>query len=138
MRVSISKNRSSIESGDKYFVLNRDYFSEYVDQEDFHCRKSLRIEHVYHEGWFETENKFRPPILYFDNGKIHFINGRHRTALLFEFLSDIPVIFLSPDAKPRVTDEEIRFNFGLLNKIAKPMISDQCFEFPDLSIRDLG
>ncbi|WP_133468027.1 hypothetical protein [Paraglaciecola marina] len=138
MRVSISKNRSCLDSGDRYYVLNRDYFNEYVDKEDFNCRKSLSIEQAYHKNWFEVENKFLPPILFFYNGKLQFINGRHRTALLFEFLSEIPVIFLSPDAKLRITDDEVRFNLGLLNKIAKPMESAQCFEFPDFAIKDLG
>jgi hypothetical protein len=138
LRVSISKNRSSLESGDRYYVLNRDYFNEYVDKEDFDCRKSLTIEQAYHKNWFEIENKFLPPILFFYNGKIQFINGRHRTALLFESLSEIPVIFLSSDAKFGATDEEVRLNLELLNKITKPMDSDQCFEFPDFAIKDLG
>ena len=138
MKVFISKKRSSVESGDEYFVLNRDDFNEYVDRDDFNCRKAVHLEHKFHKNWFDSDNKFLPPILYFNRRKIQFINGRHRTALLFEFLPEIPVIFLSPDAKLRVTNEEKRFNVGLLYKIAKPMLSRQYFEFPNFPIKNLG
>jgi len=137
MRVSISNNRNSLEYGDNYFVINRDDFYEYVDQKDFECRNSLTIVSAYHESWFEAENAFLPPILFIHQGKIQFINGRHRTALLFESLVEIPVIFLSPNAKKFSTIEEILSNKELINKLAKPLQLDQHFEFPDLPIRNL-
>ncbi|EJV9415944.1 hypothetical protein BOO22_21100 [Vibrio cidicii] len=134
MRISISKNRSSLESGDKYFVLSREVFFDYVDLEDFECRKSNTIEPAYHRHWFEAETMFLPPIMYFKDGKIRFINGRHRTALLFDHLSEIPVIFLSAGASCFASTGEIEHTQMLMDSMLNPLDVDKYFDFPTLPI----
>ncbi|WP_119969753.1 hypothetical protein [Shewanella japonica] len=138
MRVSVSKNRNSLESGDEYFLLNRDAFYEHVDREDFECRKSTIIEATYHENWFEIDNAFLPPILFIKDGKVKFINGRHRTALLFSYLTEIPVIFLSPSASRFASATEVIENKSLIGKLVQSLKPDRLFEFPDLPVKNLG
>ncbi|HAS8552180.1 TPA: hypothetical protein I7777_21915 [Vibrio vulnificus] len=134
MRVSISKNRSSLESGDEYFVLSREVFFDYVDIEDFECRKSQTIEPAYNLRWFEAETMFLPPIMYFKGGKIRFINGRHRTALLFDYLSKIPVIFLSAGASRLASTVDIEHTQMLMDSLLNPLDVDKHFDFPTLPI----
>ncbi|SEF92975.1 hypothetical protein [Vibrio hangzhouensis] len=138
MRISISKNRSSLESGDGYFVLSRDVFFDHVDIEDFECRKSSMIEPAYHQNWFEAETMFLPPIMYFKDGKIRFINGRHRTALLFDYLTEIPVVFLSADASRFASTMEIERTQMLLDRLLTPLDVHKYFDFPTLPIVDFS
>ncbi|HGS4466414.1 TPA: hypothetical protein ACMDWH_002919 [Vibrio metschnikovii] len=138
MRVSISKNRPSLESGDDYFVLSREVFFEYVDLEDFECRKSKTIEPVYNQNWFEVETMFLPPIMYFKDGRIRFINGRHRTALLFEYLSEIPAVFLSASASRFASAAEIENNQILMDSVLIPLNLDKFFNFPVLPITNFS
>ncbi|MEZ9302984.1 hypothetical protein BCT94_04045 [Vibrio breoganii] len=138
MRISVSKNRSSLESGDKYFVLSRGVFFDHVDNEDFTCRKSSTIEPAYHQNWFEAEAMFLPPIMYFKDGKIRFINGRHRTALLFEFLTEIPVVFLSADASRFTSTIEIERTQMLMDRLLTPLNVHKYFDFPTLPIVNFG
>ncbi|ELV8627132.1 hypothetical protein QNF03_003839 [Vibrio cidicii] len=132
MKVSISRNRPSLESGDDYFVLSREVFFEYVDREDFECRKSIKIEPVYNQDWFDIDSMFLPPIMYFKDGRIRFINGRHRTALLFDYLSEIPVVFISASSSRFASTAEIQSTQRLMDSVLLPIAIDKCFNFPTL------
>ena len=132
--VSISHNRSCLESNDGYFILNRQSFLKYVNVDDFECRKSKKITPAYHQNWFENENNFLPPIMYFKDGKISFINGRHRTALLYNYLNEIPVIFLSASASYFSSPTEINHNQKLMDQVLNPIDLNTYFNFPNLPI----
>ena len=137
MRVLISKNRSSLETDDGFFTITRQAFHLNVDTNDFVCRKVRDIEHVFSVDWFDEGEPlhFHPPICFIKNGKIKFINGRHRTELLLKYLEKIPVIFLSHKASAfSSVDEQLKIK-EMIERICEPLKSGTSFNFPELPLR---
>jgi hypothetical protein len=115
---------------DKPYWLSRENFLAHFDQEDFLCRESQEITNAYLASWFvdvtEQPPKFMLPTVQLIGGKTQFINGRHRTAVLFSALSEIPIAVSRVDQK----SEELfqRLSFRQLN-------TQTLIEIPDFAIQ---
>lgn len=79
------------------FWVTRVAFFEHFDQADFHCRKSQTIMPTYLRKWFPVDRNgaiyFSLPAVHFVQGRTQFINGRHRTAVLLNFMDAVPLAF---------------------------------------------
>lgn len=79
------------------FWVTRVAFFEHFDQADFHCRKSQAIIPAYLREWFRMDASgatcFSLPAVHFVQGKTQFLNGRHRTAVLLNFMDAVPLAF---------------------------------------------
>ncbi len=97
------------------------------------------IEDCYHKEWFSVidgKAYFIPPAIYIDNGKILFINGRHRAILLARHSEEFPVLvgFLDLEHCGGIAKES---SFATLEKIKAGEISEHSnFKLPDLAIGD--
>jgi hypothetical protein len=80
---------------DRVILVSSKKLMKYVDEADLECRNSKVIEDLYHKDWFFSYNDepyFTPPAIYIDDGKILFINGRHRAILFARHLEEFPVL----------------------------------------------
>ena len=87
-------------SSDRLIMVDSAKLMEYVVGEDMKCRKANVVKDAYHKDWFyehEGETYFTPPAAYIDNGKILFINGRHRSILLARHLKEFPFLISNID-----------------------------------------
>jgi len=117
---------------DKPYWVNRKKFCKYVDPNNLALRDSKKVEKCYHSGWFiKRENKpwyFEPARFYFDNRRILFLNGRHRTILLSRYLDVLPM------AKIWGTYPTCQ---NIWNEVKEREIElEEEFQLPDLLIRD--
>lgn len=82
---------------DQPYWVSKDSFLHYFDQDDFHCRIVQQPDPCYLANWFfiaaGNRHSFVLPTVHFVAGKTQFINGRHRTAVLFDHLDEIPLAF---------------------------------------------
>jgi hypothetical protein len=114
---------------DRAFWVSRDLFEREFDQRDFRCRDSQEIDVNYSKHWIYEDSHgtlwFRVPTVHIVSGATQFINGRHRTAVLFGQIDRIPVAFaggLAQDMASRLELEPVSMNGPI--------------ELPDLPIVD--
>lgn len=124
---------------DEPYWVTREAFLQHFDQDDFLCRESVNITHSYLAEWFYTHTdgtlRFMLPTVGFDAGKAQFINGRHRTAVLLQYLEEIPVAFALPDKVASALSAEKAQDF--LRRLAlKPLNLNEFIELPDLPIME--
>jgi hypothetical protein len=114
---------------DRPFWIKRTEFLECVDGSDFACRDSLEIRHAYLGGWFYRtpagHMSFNLPAFYLERSIARFINGRHRTALLLQYMEVVPMVLTQSD------DKSISLLKSLVSRSLEP---DEVFELPDLPI----
>ena len=82
---------------DEIFWLTKAKFLEFFDQHDFNFyREVKKVEPYYLNDWFYQNsgvNYFCVPTVLFSRGVTQFINGRHRTAVIFNEIDIIPMAF---------------------------------------------
>src|SRR5690242_20683491 len=79
---------------DRPYLIKRDDFMSAVDRIDLACRDSDVIKDAYLCKWFFWRNgrpSFRLPSFQLNSGRTIFINGRHRTVMLFRHMNSIPM-----------------------------------------------
>jgi hypothetical protein len=88
---------------DKIFWVTRDVFEREFDQRDFHRRDSQAVDRNYSRHWFHEDSQgrlwFRVSTVQIVSGATQFINGRHRTAVLFRETARIPIAFTAGPAQ---------------------------------------
>lgn len=108
---------------DQPYWIDKSTFLEHFDQHDFIERRDVMdVEPYYRQDWFETSAdghlQFILPAVFLIDSKSQFINGRHRTAVLFaNNVKKIPIAFdvSKPNTKAfvkrlqlqRIRDDEI-------------------------------
>ena len=79
---------------DEPFWISKEVFSTYFDQDDFvRMRHVERVSSTYRPEWFplvDGVRRFQLPVVSFVSGRTQFINGRHRTAVLLDYLEELP------------------------------------------------
>ncbi|OFZ97308.1 MAG: hypothetical protein A3H35_13070 [Betaproteobacteria bacterium RIFCSPLOWO2_02_FULL_62_17] len=112
---------------DEPFLVSRDAFLRLFDQHDFHCRDRKKVEPAYSEEWFTGVSGeirgFLLPAVQFIAGKTQFISGRHRTAVLLPYLTELPIAFATINPVP----EEFRLRLQL-----QPLVWGAIIEIPGL------
>ena len=110
-------------------VNKRDVFEREFDQQDFHCRDSQAIDRNYSKHWFYEDSQgrlwFRVPTVQIVLGATQFINGRHRTAVLFREIARIPMAFTAGPAQEQAE------RLGL-----EPVSIGEPIRLPDLPVVD--
>jgi hypothetical protein len=121
-------------SDDQAYWVSRDTFFRLFDQNDFACRQRLDVLPRYRSDWFWRRDGsllFHLPTVQFAgrpaDGHTEFINGRHRTAVLIQYLQRLPLALVMPF---RMHEE------GLSEITAHRLRMDQPLELPDLPIDD--
>ncbi len=131
MEVKIQKTAST----DRLFLVDAKKLMEY--ENDIACRNSQTIENVYHKDWFFEQCNFlyfTPPAAYIFNGKIFFINGRHRTILLSRYLNEFPFLIGNIDLDHfGLTPKAISLEVMTIIK-AKDVKEHSSFTLPDLKM----
>ena len=124
---------------DRLFIVCSIKLMKNVDQADLDCRNTKNVEDLYHKNWFYDYNGseyFIPPAAYIQNGRILFINGRHRAILLARHIKSFPFLIGNLDLVnfgSRENDNSIR----VLNNIkVKDMEEHSTFDFPELEFGD--
>lgn len=114
---------------DKAFWITQDVFEHEFDQRDFLCRDSQSIDRNYSRHWFHEDSQgtlwFRVPTVQIVSDATQFINGRHRTAVLFREIERIPIAFSAGPA------QELASRLGLEQVSINELIG-----LPDLPIVD--
>ncbi len=111
------------------FWVNRSSILKYFNQADFHCRESRNVVSAYLTEWFHTPEdgilRFNLPTVQFltGTGMTEFINGRHRTAVLMQYLNEIPIAFSEVSPPPH----EFLSQLSL-----RPLSLHESLELPDL------
>lgn len=114
---------------DKAFWITKETFEHEFDQQDFLFRSVQLVDSNYSKHWFyidnEGRNRFLLPTVQIVSGATQFINGRHRTAVLFSKIHKIPMAFSAGGAQD----------------LAQSLLLDavpegEPIEFPDLPIVD--
>jgi len=111
-----------------YWVTREDFMA-YFDQTDYLCRDARVVKPNYCSSWFnKVDNgtlEFYLPTVQVIEGKTQFINGRHRTAVLFSQIEKIPIAFTKGVARDLA--ERLQFS---------PVNMDQYIALPDLPFVD--
>lgn len=114
------------------FSVSRDLFLQYFDQEDYlRDRDSRYVIPAYLANWFHTAADgalvFEIPTVQFVRGKTVFISGRHRTAVLWQYITEVPMAFED-------TEKE---KHHLISRMALPPLAMHEFiKLPDLPMRE--
>lgn len=115
---------------DQPFWITREKFFDQFDQNDFHCREVGSVQPTYFADWFghftSGARFFRIPSVGLLSSGTQFVNGRHRAAVLLNFLDEIPVAFA-------VTPFSNLILFDRLEK--RPLDLTQQIFLPDLPVR---
>ena len=116
-------------STDRPFWISKRSFLHYFDQDDFHCRMVQEPAPCYLASWFfvaaDKRHSFVLPTIHFVAGRTQFINGRHRTAVVFDHLDELPLAFaFHPHSDSSV--------FELMQ--ARVLDTNREIELPDLNI----
>lgn len=94
---------------DRPYWIRRAGFQEVVHHDNYLCRDVQRVHAMaYLDEWFVDEGpgsrlRFRLPAVYLDGGRIKFINGRHRTAVLVEHMELLPMAFSKQPERTDIT-----------------------------------
>lgn len=82
---------------DQPFWIRRDSFFRQFDQLDFRCREIGSVQNAYLADWFELHPSgmkyFKISTVALVSSGTQFMNGRHRAAVLLNFLDEIPIAF---------------------------------------------
>lgn len=77
--------------------ISKATFFSLFDLDDFECRDQRQVIQAYLNDWFFWRDNgilgFFVPTVNVVSGKTQFINGRHRTAVLLNYLEEIPMAF---------------------------------------------
>ncbi len=95
---------------DQALLVNRASFMNRVDHFDLAFRESETIVDAYLESWFRYSDGhvfFTVPAFYLKDGVARFINGRHRTVLLFRHLEIAPMAVTAIPPPDRAVVQEI-------------------------------
>lgn len=118
---------------DEPFWITRLIFLEFFDQDDFACRNVQNIKVKYRSEWFDMSNPTGPrfiiPVVGVVANRTQFINGRHRTALLLEYLEELPISFAMG-----YIGAEARLIVDSIPK--RPLLRSEYMFLPDLPIED--
>ena len=83
-----------------------DNLKKILDTKDIENRESPLIKDYYLSDWFriskDLELLFIPPIIWVENKKIEFLNGRHRTSLLSGHLDVFPMALKFPSDRRKL------------------------------------
>lgn len=113
---------------DVLYLVRSSEFVRLLDQNDIMQRDSQVILDCYHPNWFDSEENssyFYPPAVFFDSGRVKFINGRHRALLLVKYLDEIPIMLTKSDSH----------NFDMIKLIHGVRLTEGFFlEIPDLEL----
>lgn len=124
---------------DEPYWVTREVFLQHFNQDDFLFRESVDITHSYLADWFyelgQDTPLFKLPTVGFVAGKTQFINGRHRTAVLLQYLECFPIAFAHPDKVTSPLDAENAQGFLRLLAL-RPLDINEPIELPDLPIVD--
>jgi hypothetical protein len=128
---------------DEYYLINVIKFMSIVDENYLAQNESMEIIDTFHKYWFsrngENEILFHPPEFYLEKGVARFINGRHRTLVLYKHMNEIPMALTNMDGYPVFADSSHQLSKNVLNNIAiSKLKGDEVFDFPDLPIEYLG
>ncbi len=118
-------------ASDRYYWIQWIEFKDFVDHKNLACRDSEKIEECYLSGWFYDENgehKFIPPAFRLENGRARFINGRHRTVLLSNYLDILPMALTEIDSESQHVLDRI---------VVREIKRDEDFLLPNLPIKEL-
>ena len=114
---------------DTPYWVTRDAFCKHFDQADFLCRQVENVTPSYLAEWFHTPadgiRRFILPTVQFIAGKTQFISGRHRTAVLLQYLEDLPIAFPVINRPPQ--------NF-LIRLALRSLEFHELIDLPDLPI----
>jgi hypothetical protein len=110
--------------------VRRDVFYAHFDQEDFHCREVECVQQAYLADWFHSPEPgrtyFNLPAFQILQGRTQFISGRHRVAVLLNYLTVLPMaVVRADDGKSR----------ALLGRVTERSLSlGEYIDLPDLPI----
>jgi hypothetical protein len=79
---------------DRPFWIRRADFLGHVHMQNYMCREVQWVANAYLKDWFRDDQGMRffsLPSVWLKEGRITFINGRHRTAVLSEHLEILPM-----------------------------------------------
>lgn len=113
---------------DAVFWVPRSVFDLNFDLNDFRDREVINIDLGYMSEWFFDDNGkvyFDLPVINFINGKTQFVNGRHRTEVLYRLIDCIPMGFVDGEAR------DFAVALGL-----QPLIMEECIKLPELEFLD--
>jgi hypothetical protein len=128
---------------DQLHLVKTELFMRVVDQVDLATRDSQQIENAFHEHWLsplpDGSYLFRAPEFYLRDGVARFINGRHRTLVLAQSMSEIPMALTNMDLYPVHSVRPRQSSVDTLKRISVRQLSPgEVLAFPDLQIRYLG
>lgn len=110
---------------DKYYLVR--VFDLLAHDNDIHRRDADVVEDYYRSDWF-PEGDFELPAFYLQDGKVFFINGRHRTVVLSRVLDSLPMALTSIDAASADV---------LSSMVISEMNPGDEFELPNLRIEQI-
>jgi hypothetical protein len=112
---------------DQPYWIKRDDFLQYVDRVDLFRRETRELKAAYLSRWFHRTPdgtlSFTLPAFYLEKGYALFINGRHRTSLLFRYLDLIPMSLAEIDNESHST---------LARIVSRELQPGEPFNLPDL------
>lgn len=128
---------------DAFYLIKTAEFMRIVDQYDLAQRNSKNIESAYHEYWLspcaDGSYLFHAPQFYLTKGVAKFINGRHRTMLLSQHLTEIPMALTNMDGYPIWAANPHRTSADSLSQMSVRKLTEKdIFTFPDLPVKYLG
>ena len=115
---------------DQPFWVTKASFFAYFDQADFQCRDQVAPVAAYRSDWFcDGQTRFILPTVAMIGGKTQFVSGRHRTAVLLEFLEELPIAFARPILDPTA--------IHIIEEIPKRSLAlTEHIFLPDLPVKD--
>ena len=115
---------------DEVYWLTKAKFLGFFDQYDFNFYREVEnVAPYYLDNWFYKNsgvNYFCVPTVLFNRGATQFINGRHRTAVIFNEIDIIPMAFAEGEAQ----------NFAKRIGLTK-LKNNEVFVLPKLPFRSL-
>ena len=130
-------------SADRPIWIRRDDFLRFVHVQNYLCRDVQQVHpNAYLTDWFRPLEhggvSFSLPSVYLKDGRIAFINGRHRTAVLIEHLELLPMAITNADADKALFNniKQSDLNLGTLIEIPDlPILAKEALEkFVDRSL----
>lgn len=113
---------------DKVYWVTKSEFEAHFDQHDFVENRDVRqVSKYYLEDWFcdvDGAIHFLVPTVQFVNGYTQFINGRHRTAVIYSVTDRAPIAF------PKGASQEFANSSGFVE-----LALDERIELPDFPIK---
>ncbi len=114
------------------FWIEREQFDRLVHVDNYLCRSEQHVyTDAYLDQWFlpagGNHRRFWVPVVYFWKARLLFINGRHRTAVLFAHQARIPMAVAEEVISPEQLDDFPRAQLTPIKPSAQ-------IELPDLPI----